>query len=42
MPFDERLAARIRKVEPKGLASEAALGKWVEIGVKFAASLPPK
>jgi TfoX N-terminal domain len=29
-------------VEPKGLASDAALAKWVDIGVKFGASLPPK
>jgi TfoX-like protein len=29
-------------VEPKGLATDAALAKWVAIGVKFAASLPPK
>lgn len=29
-------------VKPKGLATEAALGKWVAMGTKYAASLPPK
>lgn len=29
-------------VKPKGLATEAALGKWVTMGTKYAASLPPK
>ncbi|HZI21031.1 MAG TPA: TfoX/Sxy family protein [Gemmatimonadales bacterium] len=29
-------------VKPKGLATDAALGKWVGIGTKYAASLPPK
>ena len=29
-------------VQPKGLATDAALGKWVTVGVKFAASLPAK
>lgn len=29
-------------VEPKGLASEAALGKWVTMAAEFAASLPAK
>ncbi len=28
--------------EPKGIATDAALGKWVTVGVKFAASLPTK
>ena len=29
-------------VEPKGLATDAALDRWVAIGVEYAASLPPK
>ncbi len=29
-------------VGPKGLATEAALGKWVAIGLTYAATLPPK
>src|SRR5712691_7937790 len=29
-------------VQPKGLATDAALGKWVGIGVGYAAKLPPK
>ena len=29
-------------VQAKGLATDAALGKWVTVGVKFAASLPAK
>jgi TfoX/Sxy family transcriptional regulator of competence genes len=29
-------------VEPKGLDGEDALAKWVDIGVKFAESLPAK
>ncbi len=29
-------------VQPKGLARAAGLAKWVDAGVKFAASLPPK
>ena len=29
-------------VDPKGLKTEAALGNWVEVGVKFAGALPPK
>jgi len=29
-------------VQPKGLATDAALGKWVTVGVKVAASLPAK
>lgn len=29
-------------VEPKGLATDAQLGKWVVVAVKYAASLPPK
>lgn len=29
-------------VKPKGLATAAALGKWVGIAVKYAGSLPPK
>jgi hypothetical protein len=29
-------------VEPKGLATAPALGKWVSLGLKYAASLPPK
>jgi hypothetical protein len=29
-------------VEPKGLAQDAALGKWVGVGAKYAESLPPK
>ena len=29
-------------VGPKGLADSAALGKWVDVGIKFAASLPKK
>jgi len=29
-------------VQPKGIATDAALGKWVTVGVKFAASLPTK
>ena len=29
-------------VQPKGIATDAALGKWVTVGVKFAASLPAK
>jgi TfoX-like protein len=29
-------------VEPKGVATEAALGKWVGIATKFAESLPAK
>ncbi len=29
-------------VQPKGLATDAALGKWVSTAVKHAESLPPK
>ena len=29
-------------VGPKGLATDGALAKWVGMGVKYAASLPPK
>lgn len=29
-------------VQPKGLATPAALGKWVKTGVAYAASLPAK
>ena len=29
-------------VEPEGLRTEKDLSKWVETGVKYAASLPPK
>src|SRR5712691_7008689 len=29
-------------VQAKGLATDAALGKWVSTGVKYAASLPAK
>jgi hypothetical protein len=29
-------------VEPKGLANDADLGKWVGVGAKYAESLPPK
>ena len=29
-------------VQPKGLATDAALGKWVGIGLEYAASLPAK
>jgi len=29
-------------VQPKGLATDATLGKWVTVGVKFAATLPAK
>ena len=29
-------------VGPKAVATDAALKKWIDIGVKFAESLPPK
>jgi hypothetical protein len=29
-------------VEPKGLAQDADLGKWVGVGATYAESLPPK
>lgn len=29
-------------VQPKGLATEAALEKWVQVGVEYATSLPVK
>jgi len=29
-------------VEPKGLATDSRLGKWVGVATKYAASLPPK
>ena len=29
-------------VQPKGLTTEAALAKWIQIGVKYASSLPGK
>ena len=29
-------------VGPKALATDAALGKWIDIGVKYAAGLPKK
>jgi len=29
-------------VQPKGLATDAALGKWVGVGLDYAATLPPK
>jgi len=29
-------------VEPKGLATDGQLGKWVGVATKYAASLPPK
>ena len=29
-------------VKPEGIATEAALAKWIKIGVDYAASLPPK
>ena len=29
-------------VEPKGLATDAALSKWISLGVDYAASLPAK
>ena len=29
-------------VEPKGLATDRQLGKWVGVATKYAASLPPK
>jgi hypothetical protein len=29
-------------VEPDGLASDEELTRWVDIGVRYASSLPPK
>src|SRR5258708_30922272 len=29
-------------VEPKGLATDSRLGKWVGVATKYAGSLPPK
>lgn len=29
-------------VQPKGLTTQAAVAKWVQVGVKYASSLPPK
>lgn len=29
-------------VEPEGLATDAELGKWVDVGAKYAESLPAK
>ena len=29
-------------VEPPGIESDSSLASWVDTGVKFAASLPPK
>lgn len=29
-------------VQPKGLTTKAALAKWIQTGLKYAASLPPK
>jgi len=29
-------------VEPKGLATDGQLGKWIAVAAKYAASLPPK
>jgi hypothetical protein len=29
-------------VQPEGLATDAALAKWVQTGVEYAESLPPK
>ena len=30
------------RVEPEGLASDEELTRWVDIGVRYASSLPPK
>ena len=29
-------------VQPEGLTTEAALAKWIQVGVKYASSLPAK
>jgi hypothetical protein len=29
-------------VQPEGLATDAALAKWVQTGLDYAGSLPPK
>lgn len=29
-------------VKPKGLTTKTTLAKWIQIGLKYAASLPPK
>jgi TfoX N-terminal domain len=30
------------RVEPEGVESDADLARWIEIGVRYASSLPPK
>ncbi|MCW2795890.1 TfoX/Sxy family protein [Nocardioides sp.] len=30
------------RIDPEGLTSDADLGRWAEVGVTFARSLPPK
>jgi TfoX N-terminal domain len=30
------------RVEPEGVESDADLSRWVEVGVRYASSLPPK
>ena len=47
-PHTERFVMRGRemdgwlRVDPEGVESDADLSRWVEIGVRYASSLPPK
>ncbi len=42
MDFTHRPMKGMVYVSPEGLRTEAALGRWVQRGLDFAASLPPK
>lgn len=42
MDFTGRVIRTMVYVEPAGIASDAALATWVEKGISFAETLPPK
>ena len=42
MDFTHRPMKGIVYVEPEGVVADEALGKWVQRGLKFVLSLPPK
>lgn len=42
MDFTGRALKGMVYVDPEGLAEDADLGRWLELGVAFAGSLPPK
>jgi TfoX/Sxy family transcriptional regulator of competence genes len=42
MDFTGRPMRAFIKVQAEGIASDAELGRWIDAGASFAASLPPK